>query len=59
MKATTPLTLVRGKFKGSRNDAYRWLSNTAGIPKEVCHFGMMDEETAERVFKLCLDEVLS
>lgn len=53
------MTLVRSKFKGDRKKAYAWLSQASGIPKELCHFGMMDEQTASKVLKICFDEVLS
>lgn len=53
------MTLVRQKFKGDRTGAYKWLSRVSGIPRAKCHFGMMDEATANQVLKICWDEVLS
>lgn len=37
----------------TRKQAYQWLSNQLGIPKENCHIGMFDVETCHRVQAAC------
>jgi hypothetical protein len=37
----------------SRKDAYRWLSETLGIPFKETHIGMFDVETCKRVVEAC------
>jgi hypothetical protein len=37
----------------SRREAYRWLSQSLGIPEHQCHMKQMDRETCERVVALC------
>jgi hypothetical protein len=39
----------------SRGQAYEWLSFNMGLPKELTHIGMFDEEQCQRVIKLCKD----
>jgi zinc-finger-containing domain len=37
----------------SRNEAYAWLVNQLGIPREWCHIGMLGEVSCARVVILC------
>lgn len=37
----------------TRKQAYRWLSVQLGILPELCHIGMFDVETCQRVVALC------
>ena len=36
----------------SRTAAYVWLSEKLGIPTELCHVGMFDEETCRRALDI-------
>lgn len=40
---------ARKRFQMDLNLSYEWLSGALGIPKEVTHFGMFNEEQAVRV----------
>lgn len=40
-----------------KNAAYRWLSGMTGIPPKLCHFAMMDEQTAIQVLNVCYDYI--
>ena len=42
-----------GRFKGKRNDAYKWLSKQMGIPYEKTHIGMFDVDDCKRVIQIC------
>lgn len=42
----------RGRFRGRRNDAYRWLSEQMGIPVEETHIGMFDVEQCRRAIQI-------
>lgn len=33
----------------TRTEAYKWLSDTLGIPKEHCHIGMFDIQTCRKI----------
>jgi hypothetical protein len=37
----------------ARGAGYRWLSQQLGIKKELCHIGMFDVATCERVVEIC------
>lgn len=37
----------------SRTEAYRWLSEAMGIPKEHAHIGMFDVDQCRKVVELC------
>ena len=37
----------------NRNRAYLWLSEQLGIPRDICHIGMMDVADCKRVIELC------
>lgn len=39
-----------GRMK--RGQAYAWLAQQLGIPKQDCHIGMFDEDTCERVVRI-------
>jgi len=39
----------------NRSAAYEWLSKATGIEPKLCHFAMMDEDTAMRVFEVCFN----
>lgn len=40
--------------KMSRNEAYQWLCEQLGLPREETHIGMFDEARCKEVVKLCL-----
>ena len=42
----------RGEFKRRRNDAYAWLSEKMGLPREKTHIGMFDVEQCQRVIQI-------
>lgn len=42
----------RGRFRGRRNDAYRWLAEQMGIPVEETHIGMFDVEQCRRAIQI-------
>ena len=42
----------RGRFRGRRNDAYRWLAEQMGIPVEETHIGMFDIEQCRRAIQI-------
>lgn len=37
----------------SRGDAYQWLADQLGIPKSECHMVYFDEDTCDRVRRIC------
>jgi len=37
----------------ARENAYRWLAEQLGVPRERAHIGLMDRHTCERVVALC------
>lgn len=44
-----------GKGKGrARQQAYGWLAEALGIPREQCHIGMFDVEMCKKVVEICL-----
>ena len=45
--------LWRGKGRGARTGAYKWLAKQLGIPREECHIGMFDVEQCRRVVEVC------
>ncbi|ACU61319.1 DUF3268 family zinc-finger domain-containing protein [Chitinophaga pinensis] len=47
------------KQKGmTRKNAYKWLSSSMDIPKDLTHIGMFDEEQCRKVINLCKTKVL-
>lgn len=42
--------LSRGK---ARRRAYKWLAEQLGIEPQLCHIGMFDVETCQRVVEVC------
>jgi len=41
-----------GKYRGRRNDAYRWLAEKMGLPEEKTHIGMFDVAQCQKVIIL-------
>lgn len=46
------MTNQYSKFR-ARNEAYAWLAQALGIPREDCHIGMMDVELCLRTIAAC------
>lgn len=42
-----------GPFKRRRNDAYAWLTEKMGLPKEETHTGMFDVAQCKQVIQIC------
>lgn len=42
----------RGKFFGRRDEAYRWLSERMGLPKEMTHIGMFNAGQCLEVIRI-------
>lgn len=45
-----------GRFKGSRNVAYVWLSKQMGTPIDKTHIGMFDVWQCKQVVSICQNE---
>ena len=45
-----------GRFKGRRNDAYAWLAERMGLPKNKTHIGMFDVPQCVRVVEIMENE---
>ena len=41
------------RLKRSRYNAYSWLSLRLGLPKDVAHVGLFDEDTCRRAITIC------
>lgn len=42
-----------GPFRGQRNNAYAWLAEQMGLPKEKTHIGMFDVAECQQVIQIC------
>ncbi|MBO6266801.1 MAG: DUF3268 family zinc-finger domain-containing protein [Synergistaceae bacterium] len=42
----------QGEYKRRRNDAYAWLAEKMGLPKEETHIGMFDVEQCRSVIEI-------
>ena len=42
----------RGEYKHRRNDAYAWLAEKMGLPKEQTHIGMFDVAQCQKVIQI-------
>jgi len=45
-----------GRFMGRRTDAYAWLSEQMGLPRQETHIGMFDVALCRRVVKIMENE---
>lgn len=46
----------RGRFRRRRNDAYAWLAEKMGLPKEETHIAMFDIPQCKQVIQIMNDE---
>jgi len=46
----------RGRFRRRRNDAYAWLAEKMGLPKEETHIAMFDVPQCKQVIQIMNDE---
>ena len=46
----------KGRFRRRRNDAYAWLAEKMGLPKEETHIAMFDVPQCKQVIQIMNDE---
>ena len=47
------LALAGERFAGKQGEAYAWLARALGIAPSICHFGMFDQQRAQRAGDVC------